>query len=79
MIFAAALVAEPRAGAVLVVKAIAILAAAERAGLMLVGELISGEAAKILQEVRPPATGEVLNSIHFDSRSIASAIKSRTT
>jgi len=57
VVFASALITEPRAGAVLIIKAVAVFAAAERAGLMAIGELISGEATKILQQVRPPAAG----------------------
>ena len=64
VILATALVAEPGAGAALIIEAVAIGATAERAGLMTIGELISGEAAKILQQVRPPAVGEVLDFRH---------------
>ena len=77
VVLAAALVAEPGASAVLVVEAVAIGATAERAGLVAIGELISGEAAKILQQVRPPAVGEVLDAVHAWSRSMAVAIRER--
>lgn len=42
-----------------------------------VGELISGKAAKVLQQVRPPAVGEILNAGHAGSRSMAAAIRER--
>ena len=77
VILAAALVAVPRTSTVLVVEAVAIGATAKRAGLVAIGELISGEATKVLQQVRPPAVGEVLDAGHAWSRSMAVAIKER--
>ena len=61
----------------MIIEAVAIGAAAEWTGLMAIGELISGEAAKILQQVRPPAVGEVLDAGHAWSRSMAVAIRER--
>ena len=58
-ILAAALVAEPAAGAVAVIEPVAIGAAAAWTGLVLVGELVSGQASKLRQQVRPPAVGQV--------------------
>ena len=57
LVFAAALVAEPGAAAVAVIEPVSIGAAAAWAGLVLVGELVSGQAAKLRQQVRPPAVG----------------------
>ena len=57
LILTAALIAVPGAGTILIIKAIAILAAAQRAGLMLIGELIGCKASKLRQQVRPPAIG----------------------
>jgi hypothetical protein len=57
LILAATFVAVPRAAAVLIIKAIAILAVTKRTRLMIVGELITGKASKIRQQVRPPAVG----------------------
>ena len=65
LLLAAALVAVPGAGAVFVVKAVTIGAAAEGTGLMGIGELIGGKATELLQQIRPPAAGEVLNARHF--------------
>lgn len=73
-ILPAALVAVPRAGAVLVVEAVAITAAAAGTGLMLVGELITGEAAQRRQQVRPPAAGEVLDGHCLSARSSSTRI-----
>ena len=77
MILAAALIAVPRTSTILIVETVAIGATAERAGLMGVGELISGKATKVLQQVRPPAVGEILNAGHAWSRSMAAAIRER--
>ena len=44
--WAAALVAKPRAGAVLIIEAIAILATAKRTWLVFVGELLAGYTCK---------------------------------
>jgi len=77
MVLATALIAVPRTSTILIVKTVAIGSAAERAGLMGVGELISGKATKVLQQVRPPAVGEILNAGHAWSRSMAAAIRER--
>ena len=53
LVFAAALIAVAATGAGVVVPAVAIGAAAGWAGLVLVGELLRGEAAKSHQQLRP--------------------------
>jgi tetrahydromethanopterin S-methyltransferase subunit D len=49
LISAAALIAVPRACAVLIIKAVAVAATAKGARLVLVGELITGKASKLRQ------------------------------
>jgi nicotinamide mononucleotide (NMN) deamidase PncC len=57
LVLAAAFIAVPGASTVLIIKAVTILAATQRARLMLVGELVRRQAAKMSQQVRPPAVG----------------------
>ena len=57
LVLAAALVAEPGATAVLVVKAVAIRPAAERAGLMAIAELLAAQSRQGSQDLRPAAPG----------------------
>lgn len=56
MVLAAALVAKPGAGPVLVVKTIAIGPATKRAGLVLIGQLGSCEPCEGGKDVRPMAS-----------------------
>lgn len=59
LIPAAALVAEPCPGAILIVEPVAVGAAAERAGLMGVAELLSGQASQAGQDCWPVTAGAV--------------------
>jgi hypothetical protein len=62
--WATALVAEPGAGAVLIIEAVAVGAAAEGAGLMAIGQLLSGEASEGTKDRRPLAEGELCDAAH---------------
>ena len=64
--FAAALIAEPGAAAVLIVEAIAVSATAEWAGLMLVGELLLSEPSEGTKNRGPVALGGFVYVLHQD-------------
>jgi hypothetical protein len=57
VLLTAALVAEPGATAIAVIKAVAVPAAADGAGLMAVAQLIGGQSGQCLKDFAPAATG----------------------
>jgi hypothetical protein len=65
LVFATALIAVPGTGTVLVIEAITVVAAAERAGLVSISELIRGQASKGRQDLGPAALGKISDFIHW--------------